>query len=94
MVYTIIIVSLLAVYGILKFISWRFDKKLDHDIKEFAESQKYGYFRIDSEKEIRMAKDAIDTLDKYKNGEMKGIANQHIDEIKRVIEKYIDIMED
>ena len=43
-------------------------------------------------KEIRKANDAIDTLQKYKSGEMKGIANQHIAEIELVIKKYIDMI--
>ena len=46
----------------------------------------------DCMREIRMANDAISILNKYAGGEMNGIADQHITEIKDVIEKYIDLI--
>lgn len=48
----------------------------------------------DCMKEIRKAKDALDTLDRYARGEMCGIANQHIEEIKDVIGHYIELIEE
>ena len=43
-------------------------------------------------REIRKAEDAVDTLEKYKNGKMLRIADQHINEIEEVIRKYIDML--
>ena len=46
----------------------------------------------DCMREIRKAKDAIDTLNKYEEGVMPNIAKQHIDEIKEVLEHYMDVI--
>lgn len=46
----------------------------------------------DAMREFRKAKDAIDTLDQYINGEMRNIAEQHVDEIREVLEHYMDII--
>ena len=42
--------------------------------------------------EINNAKDALDTINRYKNGAMERISNQHLDEIRDIISKYIDNM--
>lgn len=47
----------------------------------------------DCMREIRKATDAIDTLNKYLNGEMPGIAEQHITPIMEMLHKYIDLIE-
>lgn len=39
--------------------------------------------------ELQKTKDAIDTLDRYINGEMPNIAGQHVDEIREVLEHYM-----
>lgn len=44
----------------------------------------------DCMREIRKVEDAIDTLNRYDNGEMHNIAKQHIDEIREVLEHYMD----
>ena len=46
----------------------------------------------DCMKEIRQADNAIDILQRFKNGEMTGIANQHIEEIITVICNYVDLL--
>lgn len=46
----------------------------------------------DAMREFRKAKDAIDTLDRYINGEMPNIAGQHVDEIREVLEHYMDMI--
>ena len=46
----------------------------------------------DAMREFRKAKDAIDILDRYSNGEMPNIAEQHVDEIREVLEHYMDII--
>mgnify|MGYP003306800073 CR=1 FL=1 len=46
----------------------------------------------DAMREFRKTKDAIDTLDRYSNGEIPNIAEQHIDEIREVLEHYMDII--
>lgn len=43
-------------------------------------------------REFRKAKDAIDILDRYSNGEMPNIAEQHVDEIREVLEHYMDMI--
>ena len=43
-------------------------------------------------REFRKTKDAIDILDRYSNGEMPNIAGQHIDEIREVLEHYLDMI--
>lgn len=43
----------------------------------------------DAIREIRKVKDAIDTLNRYSNGEMSNIAKQHVDEIREVLENYM-----
>lgn len=43
-------------------------------------------------REFRKIKNAIDTLDRYSNGEMPNIAEQHIDEIREVLEHYMDVI--
>lgn len=46
----------------------------------------------DAMREFRKGKDAIDTLDRYINGEMPSIAEQHVDEIREMLEHYIDMI--
>ena len=46
----------------------------------------------DAMREFRKAKEAIDTLDRYSNGEMPNIAEQHLDEIREVLEHYMDMI--
>lgn len=46
----------------------------------------------DAMREFRKTKDAIDTLDRYNNGEMPNIAGQHVDEIREVLEHYMDMI--
>ena len=46
----------------------------------------------DAMREFRKTKDAIDTLDRYSNGEMPNIAGQHVDEIREVLEHYMDMI--
>lgn len=46
----------------------------------------------DCMREIRRAEDAIDTLNRYENGIMPNIAKQHIDEIREVLEHYMDVI--
>ena len=46
----------------------------------------------DAMREFRKTKDAIDTLDRYINGEMPNIAGQHVDEIREVLEHYMDMI--
>jgi len=43
-------------------------------------------------REIRKVEDAIDTLNRYENGVMPNIAKQHIDEIREVLEHYMDVI--
>lgn len=42
--------------------------------------------------EIHKIKDAIDTLDRYGSGEIGSIAKQHIDEIRQMMEHYMDMI--
>lgn len=42
--------------------------------------------------EIRKIKDAIDTLEKYSEGAIPNIAEQHVAEIEELLESYIDII--
>ena len=42
--------------------------------------------------EIRRVEDAIDTLNRYDNGQMQNIAKQHINEIREVLEHYMDVI--
>ena len=44
----------------------------------------------DAMHELQKTKDAIDTLDRYSNGEMPNIAAQHVDEIRKALEHYMD----
>ena len=46
----------------------------------------------DAMREIRKIKDAIDTLDRYNSGEIGNIANQHIIEMRQVLEHYMDMI--
>ena len=46
----------------------------------------------DAMREFRKVKDAIDTLDRYSNGEMPNIAEQHVDEIREALEHYMDMI--
>lgn len=46
----------------------------------------------DAMREIRKTKDAIDTLERYSNGEMQKIAKQHVVEIRQVLEHYMDMI--
>ena len=46
----------------------------------------------DAMREFRKAKDAIDTLYRYSNGEMSNIAGQHVDEIREMLEHYMDMI--
>lgn len=46
----------------------------------------------DAMSEIRKVKDAINTLDRYSNGEMSNIAGQHVDEIREMLEHYMDMI--
>lgn len=46
----------------------------------------------DCMREIRKVEDAIDTLNRYENGVMPNIAKQHIDEIREVLEHYMDVI--
>lgn len=46
----------------------------------------------DAMRELRKTKDAIDTLDRYSNGDMSNIAGQHVDEIREVLEHYMDMI--
>lgn len=46
----------------------------------------------DAMREIRRTKEAIDTLARYSNGEMPNIAKQHVDEIREVLENYMDMI--
>lgn len=46
----------------------------------------------DAMREFRKTKDAIDTLDRYINGEMPSIAEQHVDEIRELLEHYMDMI--
>lgn len=46
----------------------------------------------DAMHEIRKIKDAIDTLDRYNRGEMGNIAEQHIVEIRQILEHYMDMI--
>ena len=46
----------------------------------------------DAMRELRKTKDAIDTLDRYSNGDMPNIARQHVDEIREVLEHYMDMI--
>ncbi len=46
----------------------------------------------DAMREFQKARDAIDTLDRYINCEIKNIPEQHIDEIKEVLEHYMDVI--
>lgn len=46
----------------------------------------------DAMREFRKAKDAIDILDRYIDGEMPNIARQHVDEIREMLEHYMDII--
>lgn len=46
----------------------------------------------DAMREFRKTKDAIDTLDRYSNGEMPSIAEQHVDEIRELLEHYMDMI--
>lgn len=47
----------------------------------------------DAMREFRNVKDAIDTLDRYSNGEMSNIAEQHVNEIRKMLEHYMDMIE-
>lgn len=47
----------------------------------------------DAMQEILRAKDAIDTLDRYSDGIMQKIAGQHVDEIRKLLEHYMDMIE-
>ena len=44
-------------------------------------------------REIRKATDAIDTLDRYLSGEMPGIAEQFVKDIREMLCEYIDMIE-
>lgn len=46
----------------------------------------------DAIREIRKTKNAIDTLDRYSKGDMSNIPGQDVDEIKEVLEHYIDMI--
>ena len=46
----------------------------------------------DAMREIRKIEDAIDTLDRYNNGKIGSIAKQHIDEIRQMLEHYMDMI--
>ena len=46
----------------------------------------------DAMREFRKATDAIDTLDLYSRGEMPNIAEQHVDEIREMLEHYMDMI--
>lgn len=46
----------------------------------------------DAMREFRKAKDAIGTLDRYINCEIKSIPEQYVDEIKEVLEHYMDMI--
>ena len=46
----------------------------------------------DAMRELQKAKDAIDTLDRYNNFEMSSIAGQHVDEIREMLGKYMDMI--
>ena len=48
----------------------------------------------DAMREISKIKDAIDTLDRYNSGEMGSIVGQHIDEIRQMLERYMDMIAD
>ena len=47
----------------------------------------------DCMREIRKATDAIDTIDKYVSGEMRGIAEQDVIAIREMLCEYIDMIE-
>lgn len=44
----------------------------------------------DALRELRKIKDAIDILNRYSNGEMSNIAKQHVDEIRELLDHYMD----
>lgn len=46
----------------------------------------------DCMREIRKVEDAIDTLNRYDNGEMQNMTKQPIDEIREVLEHYMDVI--
>ena len=43
-------------------------------------------------REFRKVEDAIDTLNRYNNGEISNIAEQHVDEIREMLEHYLDMI--
>lgn len=47
----------------------------------------------DCMREIRMIKDAMDTLDRYASGDLPNIADQHITEIREMLGHYMDMVE-
>ena len=46
----------------------------------------------DCMREIRRVEDAIDTLNKYSDGKIQNIGKQHIDEIREMLEHYMDVI--
>ena len=46
----------------------------------------------DAMREIRKTKGAIETLNRYSKGEMPNIVKQDVDEIKEVLEHYMDMI--
>lgn len=46
----------------------------------------------DCMREIQKVEDAIETLDRYDNGEMQNITKQYIDEIREMLEHYMDVI--